>query len=192
MMESADPGQITGLLKAWVSGDEAARERLIPFVYQELHRLAHYYRRRAGSGETMQTTALLHEAYIRMVDIDGVDWQDRIHFFAVSSQLMRRILVDAARAKAAAKRGGLVMPVTLDSLDELASPNTERAAELIALDDALSNLAKLDPRRARNVELRVFGGLTVEETAALQGLSEQTVMRDWKLAKSWLLRELSY
>ena len=187
----AETGNITELLKAWVSGDMAARELLIPVVYKELHRLAHYYRRRVGAGETIQTTALVHEAYLRLVDINDVDWNDRVHFFSVSSQLMRRILVDAARARAAGKRGGFFQRSPVDNLDEIASPSSERSAELIALDDALSRLSHLDPRRARNVELRIFGGLTVEESAEVLGLSQQTVMRDWKFSKSWLLRELS-
>ncbi|MBB5059114.1 RNA polymerase sigma factor (TIGR02999 family) [Granulicella aggregans] len=182
---------ITELLKAWVSGDMAARELLIPIVYKELHRLAHYYRRRVGAGETIQTTALVHEAYIRMVDINDVEWNDRVHFFSVSSQLMRRILVDAARARAADKRGGFLQRSSVDNLDEIVSPSSKRSAELIALDDALSRLNECDPRRARNVELRIFGGLTVEESAEILGISPQTVMRDWKFSKSWLLRELS-
>ena len=190
-MESAEPGQITSLLKDWVNGDSAAREQLIPHVYRELHRLAHYYRRNAGGGETLQTTALVNEAYLRMVKLDDVNWQDRVHFFAVSSQLMRRILVDAARAHGAAKRGGAAALVAVENLDELVSPDSERPAELIALDEALSRLAEMDERRARNVELRIFGGLSVEEIAEVMGVSVQTVMRDWKLAKAWLLRELS-
>jgi RNA polymerase sigma factor (TIGR02999 family) len=182
---------ITELLKAWVGGDMAARELLIPIVYKELHRLAHYYRRRVGAGDTIQTTALVHEAYLRMVDIRDVDWNDRVHFFSVSSQLMRRILVDAARARAADKRGGSLQRSSVGNLDEIVSPSSERSAELIALDDALSRLSEFDPRRARSVELRIFGGLTVEESAEVLGLSPQTVMRDWKFSKSWLLRELS-
>ncbi len=190
-MESAGPGKITGLLKAWVAGDASAQERLIPLVYKELRRLASHYRRRAGARDTFQTTALVHEAYLRLVDIDNVDWQDRVHFFAVSAQLMRRILVDAARARGAAKRGGRNEAIGDLNLDQLPAPDSERAALLIALDDALIGLAQLDPRRARIVELRVFGGLTVEETAGALDLSAQSVMRDWKLAKAWMLRELS-
>jgi RNA polymerase sigma factor (TIGR02999 family) len=189
-MQSGEPGRITDLLKAWVGGEAAAQDRLIPLVYAELRRLARRYRRRAGAGNTLQTTALVHEAYLRLVDIHNVDWCDRVHFFAVSSQLMRRILVDSARARAAAKRGGPAGPVHL-SLDQIAAPGSQRTAELIALDDALTNLAQLDPRRARIIELRVFAGLTVEETAEVFGLSPQSVMRDWKVAKAWLLRELS-
>ncbi len=133
----------------------------------------------------------MHEAYLRLVDIDNVDWHDRVHFFAVSAQLMRRILVDAARARGAVKRGGGTAEISLEDLDQLPAPDSERATVLIALDDALTGLADLDPRRARIVELRVFGGLTVEETAGALELSPQSVMRDWKLAKAWMLRELS-
>lgn len=193
-MDAAEPGKITGLLKAWVGGDSAAQEKLIPLIYDELRRLASRHRRRARGGETLQTTALVHEAYMRLVDIHNVDWHDRVHFFAVSAQLMRRILIDAARARAAAKRGGPAGPMdrfVALNLEEIPAPDSRRAAELIALDDALINLAELDPRRARVVELRVFGGLTVEETAEALDLSSQSVMRDWKLAKAWLLRELS-
>jgi RNA polymerase sigma factor (TIGR02999 family) len=190
-MQSAEPGKITGLLKAWVGGDSAARERLIPLVYNELRHIASRHRRNAGAQDTLQTTALVHEAYLRMVDIDNVDWQDRVHFFAVSAQLMRRILVDAARARGAAKRGGLAGPQDHMNLDEIPAPDSERGAELVALDDALAVLEQQDPRRARIIELRVFAGLTVEETAEALNLSRQSVMRDWKLAKAWLLRELS-
>jgi RNA polymerase sigma factor (TIGR02999 family) len=190
-MDSAAPGKITALLKAWAGGDSAAQERLIPLVYKELRHLARHYRRKAGGGETLQTTALVHEAYLRLVDINNVDWHDRVHFFAVSAQLMRRILVDAARARGAMKRGGRTAEIDLTDLDQLPAPDSERATVLIALDDALTGLADLDPRRARIVELRVFGGLTVEETAGALELSPQSVMRDWKLAKAWMLRELS-
>jgi RNA polymerase sigma factor (TIGR02999 family) len=190
-METADPGKITELLRAWVGGDSAAQDRLIPLVYNELRHLARRYRRKAGAGNTLQTTALVHEAYMRLIDIDNVDWRDRVHFFAVSAQLMRRILVDAARARAAAKRGGPAGAIHYLNLDEIPAPDSQPAAELIALDDALTRLAQLDPRRARIIELRVFGGLTVEEAAEVLSLSPQSVMRDWKLAKAWLLRDLS-
>jgi len=184
-------GDITGLLKAWSGGDCAAQEQLIPLVYKELHRLARHYRHRSSAGETLQTTALVNEAYLRLVDIHEVAWRDRVHFFAVSAQVMRRILVDSARARGAQKRGGqAAMAISLDP-DEMAAPDTDRMAELVALDDALISLAQTDPRRARVVELRVFGGLTMEEAAEVLGLSPQSVRRDWKLAKAWLLRELS-
>jgi RNA polymerase sigma factor (TIGR02999 family) len=191
-MEPSEPGKITALLKAWVSGDTAAREQLIPLVYSELHRLARYYRRRTPAGHTLQTTALVHEAYLRLVDINSVDWQDRAHFFAVSAQLMRRILVDAARARGAAKRGGPQNIIGSLELDGIPSPDSHRAGELVALDDALTGLTQLDPRRGQIVELRIFAGLTVDETAQTLQLSPQSVMRDWKLAKAWLLRELSH
>lgn len=182
------PGEITQLLKAWSGGDAAAQEQLIPVVYQELRQLARRYRQKS---DTFQTTALVNEAYVRLVGIDGVDWRDRVHFFAVSAQLMRRILVDSVRARGAAKRGGGSTRVYVIQPDELPAPDSERAGELIALDAALTRLAQLDPRRARVVELRVFGGLTEEESAEAMGLSPQTVRRDWKFAKAWLLRELS-
>jgi RNA polymerase sigma factor (TIGR02999 family) len=190
-MHFPEPGKVTALLKAWVNGDSGAREQLIPLVYNELHHLARYYRRKASAGGTLQTTALVHEAYLRLVGIDDVDWCDRGHFFAVSAQLMRRILVDAARANGAAKRGGSHRLVECLELDGIPAPDSHRAGELIALDDALTSLMQLDPRRARVVELRVFGGLTVGETAEALELSPQSVMRDWKLAKAWLLRELT-
>ena len=186
----SDPADITALLKAWSSGDPAAQERLIPLVYKELHRLASRYRHKSGAGDTLQTTALVNEAYVRLVGIHNINWRDRVHFFAVSAQVMRRILVDAARAHGAAKRGGEA--ATMVALDPDRVPDSGRAAEVIALDDALTTLARMDPRRARVVELRVFGGLTMEEAAEVLELSPQSVRRDWKLAKAWLLRELSH
>lgn len=184
-------GDITVLLKAWSEGDSAAQERLFPLVYKELRRLARRYRRKSGTGDTLQTTALVNEAYLRLVDIHNVDWRDRVHFFAVSSQVMRRILVDWARSRGATKRGGQAQCVDELNPDTLPAPDSCRAAELIALDHALTSLAQLDARRARVIELRVFGGLTVEEAAEVLGLSPQSVRRDWSLAKAWLLRELS-
>jgi len=180
-------GDITKLLKAWSAGDSAAQERLIPLVYRELHQLARRYRQKS---DTLQTTALVNEAYLRLVDIHDVEWRDRVHFFAVSAQLMRRILVDAARARGAVKRGGRVKQVIGLNPDEVPAPDSDRAAELVALDDALTSLAQLDERRARVIELRVFGGLTMEEAGEVLGLSPHSVRRDWKLAKAWLLREL--
>jgi RNA polymerase sigma factor (TIGR02999 family) len=188
---SACDGEITTLLKAWSEGDPAAQERLIPLVYKELHRLAGRYRRKSGAGDTLQTTALVNEAYLRLVDIRNVDWRDRLHFFAVSAQVMRRILVDSARSRGAIKRGGETKWAAELSPDSVPAPDSRRADELIALDDALTSLAQLDPRRARVIELRVFGGLTMDEAAEVIGLSPQSVRRDWKLAKAWLLRELS-
>lgn len=174
-----------------MAGDTTAREELIPLVYNKLHHLAQHYRRNVGAGDTLQTTALVHEAYLRLVNVEGITWRDRGHFFAVSAQLMRRILVDAARANAAAKRGGALQPLNCLELDGLPAPDSYRAGELVALDDALTSLTQLDPRRASVVELRVFGGLSVDETALALDLSPQSVMRDWKLAKAWLLRTLS-
>lgn len=185
-------GDITTLLKAWSKGDAAAQQQLIPLVYRELRNLARRYRRKSGAGDTLQTTALVNEAYLRLVDINGVDWHDRVHFFAVSAQVMRRILVDSARSRGAAKRGGADAKCASETNpDTLPAPDSCRANELIALDEALTNLAQLDPRRAQVIELRVFGGLTMEEAAEVMGLSPQSVRRDWKLAKAWLLRELT-
>lgn len=182
---------ITGLLKAWSDGDSTAQERLISLVYKELHQLAKCYRRKSGAGDTLQTTALVNEAYLRLVDINNVDWRDRVHFFAVSAQVMRHILVDSARSRCAIKRGGPIQWAATLNPDSVPAPDSCRAAELIALDDALNALAQVDPRRARVVELRIFGGLTIDEAAEVVGLSPQSVRRDWKIAKAWLLRELS-
>lgn len=182
---------ITALLKAWSGGDPAAQERLIPLVYKELHRLARRYRKRSGAGETLQTTALVNEAYMRLIEIHDVVWRDRVHFFAVSAQVMRRILVDSVRARGAIKRGGDAGRLVALDPDQIAAPDSDRAAELLAIDEALTSLARIDARRARVVELRVFGGLTMDEAAEVLGLSPQSVRRDWKLAKAWLLRELS-
>jgi RNA polymerase sigma factor (TIGR02999 family) len=188
------PGQITALLKAWSGGDAAALSRLAPLVYAELRSLARRYLRRERPGNTLQTTALVHEAYLRLVEAKSVDWQDRAHFFAISAQMMRRILVDAARARASAKRGGGARRIdhsTALNLDQLPDPGLERGAELIALDDALNVLEQLNPRHARVVELRFFAGFSVEEAASVLNISPQTVVRDWKLAKAWLKRELT-
>jgi len=186
--------EITALLKAWGSGDAAALDQLTPLVYDELRRLARRYMRNERAGNTLQTTALVNEAYLRLVDAHRVGWQDRVHFFAVSAQMMRRILVDAARARGSAKRGGQVKRVnhsTAFNLDEIPDVSTGRDRELVAIDDALNTLAEMDPRKARVIELRFFGGLSVEETAEILKLSPQSVMRDWKLAKAWLTRELA-
>jgi RNA polymerase sigma factor (TIGR02999 family) len=179
--------QITQLLLAWNAGDEAALAQLMPLVQDELHRLAHRYMAGERPGHQLQTTALVNEAYLRLIDSSRVRWQGRAHFFAVSAQLMRRILVDAARARAKLKRGGDVIQV---SLDEAAVMPNEPGADLIALDEALTTLAAFDERKSRVVELRFFGGLSVEETAEVLKVSSATVMRDWELAKVWLLREL--
>jgi RNA polymerase sigma-70 factor, ECF subfamily len=180
--------EITRLLQAWGGGDRAALDRLTPLVYQELRRMARHYMRAERPGQTLQTTALVNEAYLRLVDMTQVNWHDRVHFFAVSAQMMRRILVDAARARASSKRGGNLPRVNLDDIPEVSSG---RDRELVAIDDALKALEEMDPRKARVIELRFFGGLSVEETGEVLKVSPQTVLRDWKLAKAWLTRELS-
>jgi len=185
-MEGASQ-QITELLLAWNAGDEQALERLMPLVHDELHRLAHRYMAGERSDHPLQTTALVNEAYVRLVDSSRVRWQNRAHFFAVSAQLMRRILVDFARARQKLKRGGDAVRVTFD---EALSISHQPNVALIALDDALKALAALDERKSRVVELRFFGGLSVDETAAVLKVSSITVMRDWAMAKAWLLREL--
>jgi RNA polymerase sigma factor (TIGR02999 family) len=188
-----EPGEITGLLQAWRRGDTSALDRLTPLVYDQLRRMARRHMRNERGGNSLQTTALVHEAYLRLAGAGELDWNDRAHFFAVSAQMMRRILVSAARKRHAARRGGQVQRVnhsTEVNLDELPELGSGRGAELIALDDALGELAKMDARKARVIELRFFGGLSVEETAEVLEISPQSVMRDWKLAKAWLKREL--
>jgi len=180
-------GEVSGLLRAWGDGDRGALDRLTPIVYDELRRLASHYMRGERPGHSLQATALVNEAYVRLVDYKGMQWQNRAHFFAVSAQLMRRILVDHAR-RHNMKRGGGVQHV---SLDETAIVGGDRAADLVALDDALDALARLDSRKVQVVELRFFGGLSVEETAEVLKVSAVTVMRDWSTAKAWLYRELS-
>jgi RNA polymerase sigma-70 factor (ECF subfamily) len=178
---------VTHLLRAWSNGDEAALDRLTPLVYAELRRMARRYMAGERQGHALQTTELVHEAYIRLLDVRKVSWQDRAHFFAVSARLMRRILVDFARSRNRLKRGGPVTPV---SLDDVALISSDPGAELVALDAALKNLTAIDERKGQVVELRFFGGLKAEETAEVLGVSAETVLRDWKLAKAWLLREL--
>jgi RNA polymerase sigma-70 factor, ECF subfamily len=180
------PGTVTGLLMAWRGGDDAALEQLVPLVHEELHRIARGCMRGERAGHSLQATALVNEAYLRLIGAQQVDWQNRVHFLAVSARLMRRILVDFARSKKYQKRGGGAQPVTLDEALVVAEPGRD----LMALDEALDALGKLDERKARVVEMRFFGGLSVEETAAALGVSGDTVMRDWRLAKAWLLREL--
>jgi RNA polymerase sigma factor (TIGR02999 family) len=186
-----DSPDITGLLKAWSRGDEGALEQLTPLVYSQLRAQARRYLRRERSGVTLESTGLVHELYLRLTRAEHVDWQDRVHFFALSAQLMRRILVDAARARGAAKRGGAVERVEHPSLDldQLAASDTN-ARSICALDDALEELRRIDPRRVQVVEMRFFGGLSVDETAAVLQVSAQTVMRDWRLARAWLAREM--
>jgi RNA polymerase sigma factor (TIGR02999 family) len=185
--------EITRLLRAWGEGDATALDRLTPLIYDELRLVAHRYMRRERGGQTLQTTALVNEAYLCLVDVKRVDWQDRVHFLAVSARIMRRIVVDAARTRASVKRGGRMERVDHSNpidFDRLPAADSDRAAELSALDDALKSLSQMDARRAQVVELRFFGGLSVEETAEVLKISPQTVMRDWKLARAWLAREL--
>jgi RNA polymerase sigma factor (TIGR02999 family) len=178
---------VTQLLRAWSEGDQQALEKLTPLVYAELHRRAHWQMANERSGQTLQTTALVNEIYLQLVDLRGVTWRDRAHFFALSSRLIRRVLIDAARAKAAQKRGGRASHV---ELDENLLVSQEPPADVIALDDALTALAAIDERKSQVVELRFFGGLGIEETAEVLKVSPETVKRDWKLAKAWLRREL--
>jgi len=180
--------EITQLLVAWNAGDQAALEKLTPLVYQELHRLAKHYMARENAGHTLQPTALVNEAYLRLIEQKQVRWQNRAHFFGISAQLMRRILVDMARSRQRAKRGGAAPKVVLDETLVIANVPGE---DLVALDDALQTLAAMDERKSRVVELRFFGGLSVKETAEVLQISPETVMRDWKFAKVWLHRELS-
>lgn len=175
------------MLLAWGRGDRAALERLIPLVHAELRRLAHRYMARERTGHSLQATALVNEVYLRLVEGKRVRWQDRAHFFAVSAGVMRRILVDFARARRSLKRAGAAQRVPLDEAPPITQ---EQDPDVVALDDALTALAALDPRRSRVVELRFFGGLSVEEAAEVLHVSPQTVMRDWRLAKAWLRREL--
>lgn len=186
MPNELNSNDISRLLRAWSGGDQSALDGLTPFVYEELRRLAHSYMRRERPGHTLQTTALVNEAYMRLVDYKRMQWQDRAHFFAVSAQVMRRILVDHARSHNI-KRGRGVQHV---SLDDVAAVSIGRTGDLVALDDALSELAHLDPRKVQIVEMRFFGGLSVEETAEVLKVSPATVRRDWSIAKFWLYREL--
>jgi len=180
-------GEVSGLLRAWSDGDQRALERLTPIVYDELHRLARRYMKRERSGHSLQTTALVNEAYTRLVDYRRMQWQNRAHFFAVAAQLMRRILVEHAR-RHNLKRGGGVPHV---SLEQAAVVGGDEDADLMALDDAMNALARIDPRKVRVVEMRFFGGLSVEETAEVLKVSPLTVKRDWRAAKAWLYRELT-
>jgi RNA polymerase sigma factor (TIGR02999 family) len=180
--------QISQLLVDWSNGDKAALDKLIPLVYGELRRLARYHMRRERQGHTLQTSALVNEAYLRLVDYKRMRWQDRAHFFAVAAQAMRRILIEHARSHSREKRGGEARRV---SLDEAAGLVDEQASEMIALDDALMSLAKFDPRKSQIVELRYFGGLDIEETAEVMGVSPATVKRDWNTARLWLHREVT-
>ena len=192
MQRASQPGEpaaedVSTLLRAWSDGDQSALERLTPIVYDELHRLARRYMKGEHSGHSLQATALVNEAYMRLVDYERMQWQNRAHFFAVSAQLMRRILVEHAR-RHNLKRGGGVQHV---SLDEAAMVDGDPDADLVALDDAMNGLARIDPRKVQVVEMRFFGGLSVEETAEVLKVSPVTVKRDWRVARAWLYRELS-
>jgi RNA polymerase sigma factor (TIGR02999 family) len=182
------PDDVTQLLIAWGQGDQAAMDQLMPLVYDELRRLAKSHMRRERGANTLQTTALVHEAYLRLVDQKESNWQNRSHFFAIAAKMMRRILVDHARARQSRKRGGDARQVAFDEALEVSG---ERAAEMVALDEALTELAEFDERKSRMVELRFFGGLSIEETAEVLGVSPGTVMRDWTLAKTWLQRRIN-
>ena len=181
------PEEVTGLLVAWSKGDEKAYDKLVPLVYAQLHQLAHRYMSRERPGHTLQTTALVGEAYLRLVD-QKVHWQNRSHFFAIAAEVMRRILVDYARQRQYAKRGGGVQQVELNEAMVMAR---ERSNELVALDEALRELAKFDQRKSRVVELRFFGGLSVEETAEVLKISVNTVKRDWSTARAWLYKAVT-
>ncbi len=180
--------ETTELLRAWAGGNQAALERLTPRVYDELRRIAGACMQNEYGGRTLQTTALVHEAYLRLAEINNVDWDHRAHFFAACAQIMRHIMLDSARRRRAAKRGGPKEKLSLDAAPQVSLP---RDRELIALDDALKALATVDPRRAQVVELRFFGGLTASETSQVLKVSEDTVLRDWRIARAWLLAELS-
>ncbi len=186
-MPDAECSETTQLLRAWACGDQTALDRLTPRVYEELRRIAGHFLRDEAPGRTVQTTDLVHEAYLKLIDVTNVDWQHRAHFYAIAARIMRRILLDRARRRMAAKRGGAMQRLNLDEVPDIGSG---RARELIALDDALNALANLDARKARVVELRFFAGLTVEETAEVIKASPETVLRDWRLARAWLLAEL--
>ncbi len=187
-MQTALSVEVTGLLKAWGGGDQAALDRLTSVVSGELHRIARRYMRNERAGNTLQATALVNEVYLRLVDVQNVDWQHRAQFFSISAQIMRNILVDAARARGANKRGGQIVKVTLENAPVI-SPEPDDF--ILSLDEALTDFAKIAPRQARVVELRYFGGMSEEETAEVMQTSERTVRRDWQFAKAWLRHELS-
>lgn len=184
----SSPNEITRLLIDWSNGNDQALDKLLPLVYDELHQMAGRYMSRQNPGHTLQTTALINEAFLKLVGHEDKQWQNRSHFFGVAAQAMRHILVDYARSKRYAKRGGSAVTVPLD---DALSISAERAGELIALDEALNQLAKIDPRKCKVVELRYFGGLSVEETAEVLKVAKITVMRDWSMAKSWLHNQLN-
>jgi RNA polymerase sigma factor (TIGR02999 family) len=182
------PSEITQLLKDWSSGDQTALDKLMPLVYEELHQLAHQHMRREQPGNMLQTSALINEAYLRLVDQPQIRWESRAHFFGIAARLMRRILVDEARKRNSAKRGGHAIQV---SLDEGSTVAQEQAANVVALDAALTSLEAIDARQSKIIELRFFGGLSIEETAEVLKVSPGTVMRDWTFARAWLRNEMS-
>jgi RNA polymerase sigma factor (TIGR02999 family) len=186
---SPSPQEVTQLLVDWGNGNQAALDQLIPLVYTELRQLARHYMRRERLGHTIQTTALIHEAYLRLVDQNQVRWENRAHFLGIAARLMRQILIEHARRRTRAKRGGGVGTI---SLDEAAIVSQARATELLTLDDALERLAAIDPRKSRVVELRFFGGLSTKEAAEVLNVAPNTVLRDWRMAKAWLHREISH
>jgi len=183
-----EPHQVTRLLQEWSDGDETALEQLTPLVHDELHRLAHQHMRREGPGHILQTSALINEAYLRLVEHPRIRWENRAHFFGIAARLMRRILVDDARKRNSAKRGGSLIQVPLDEATSVAQ---EQAANVVALDDALKTLETIDVRQGQIVELRFFGGLSIEETANVLKVSPGTVMRDWTFARAWLRNEMT-
>src|SRR5262245_42935358 len=187
-MTVPSPNEVTRLLLQWSGGDRAALDKLMPLVYEELRRLAHHYMAGERPGHTLQTTAIVHEAYLQLIDQRNVQWQNRAHFFGIAAHLMRRILANYARSRGYAKRGGGAHKV---SLDKAMTVSEERAADMVALDDALTAVVEIDPRKSQMIEMRFFGGLSIEETAEVMGLSPGTVMREWTLAKAWLRREIS-
>ena len=189
MMATLSADNLTELLIEWREGDKTALDKLTPLVYDELRRIAHRYVRRERNGHTLQTTALVNEAYLRLAGTKNIEWQNRAHFFAVTAQVMRNVLIDHARRRLYAKRGGQAQQVPID--DVSLEMSEQRADELVVLDEALSDLAKLDQRKARVVELRYFGGLSLEETAEVLGISLMTVRRDWRAAKAWLYKEVN-
>jgi RNA polymerase sigma factor (TIGR02999 family) len=187
-MPDQNPGDVTQLLAEWRNGDRSALDRMMPLVYDELRLIAGRFLRREHSNPTLQSTALVHEAYLRLVDQTRSDWEGRAHFLGVAATIIRNILVDHARSRKAAKRGG---PMPALALDEAVAAPAKRDVELVALDDALASLSRLDPQQGRIVELRFFGGLSIEETAEVLGISASTVKRDWLLAKTWIFRALA-
>ena len=183
------PNEITKLLKDWSSGDQSALDKLMPLVYEELHRLAHQHMRREQAGHVLQTSALVNEAYLRLVDQPQVHWENRTHFFGIAARLMRQILVDEARRRKGAKRGGAMIQVSLDDASEVVQGQAEN---VLAIDEALTRLAGKDSRQSQIVELRFFGGLSIEETAEVLKVSPGTVMRDWTFARAWLRNEMKH